>query len=77
MSLSSTIIKCIFMCQLAAYVGDREATPILLESLRLQEGYMGANARALEHLTKQGKIKRHIRQRIEGGVKVKRITWGL
>lgn len=32
------------MCQLAAYVGSRDATPILLESLRLQEGYLGAHA---------------------------------
>jgi glucosamine 6-phosphate synthetase-like amidotransferase/phosphosugar isomerase protein len=38
------------MCQLAAYVGDREATPILLESLRLQEGYMGANATGIATL---------------------------
>ncbi|MFH2111549.1 MAG: hypothetical protein ABIJ47_09865 [Candidatus Bathyarchaeota archaeon] len=32
------------MCQLAAYVGSRDAAPILLESLRLQEGYLGAHA---------------------------------
>jgi len=32
------------MCQLAAYVGGRDAAPILLESLRLQEGYLGAHA---------------------------------
>jgi len=35
------------MCQLAAYVGSREAAPILLESLRLQEGYLGAHATGL------------------------------
>ena len=40
------------MCQLAAYVGDREATPILLESLRFQEGYMGANATGVATLHK-------------------------
>ncbi len=32
------------MCQLAAYVGSNDAAPILLESLRLQEGYLGAHA---------------------------------
>ena len=35
------------MCQLAAYVGSRDAAPILLESLRLQEGYLGAHATGL------------------------------
>jgi len=35
------------MCQLAGYVGSREAAPILLESLRLQEGYLGAHATGL------------------------------
>ncbi len=32
------------MCQLAAYVGDRPAAQLLLESLRLQEGYAGGQA---------------------------------
>lgn len=35
------------MCQLAAYIGDRSAAPILLESLRRQEGYFGGHATGL------------------------------
>jgi glucosamine--fructose-6-phosphate aminotransferase (isomerizing) len=35
------------MCQLAAYTGSRDAAPVLLESLRLQEGYLGAHATGL------------------------------
>ena len=30
------------MCQLAAYVGDRPLAETLLDSLRAQEGYIGA-----------------------------------
>jgi glucosamine 6-phosphate synthetase-like amidotransferase/phosphosugar isomerase protein len=32
------------MCQLAAYVGDREIAPLLLNSLEYQEPYFGAHA---------------------------------
>jgi len=32
------------MCQLAAYIGDRPIAQLLLESLRLQEGYAGGQA---------------------------------
>ena len=32
------------MCQLAAYVGDREIAPLLLNSLKYQEPYFGAHA---------------------------------
>lgn len=32
------------MCQLAAYVGDREIIPLLLNSLKYQEPYFGAHA---------------------------------
>ena len=35
------------MCQLAAYVGDRPIAPLLLESLKLQEGYFGGQATGL------------------------------
>ncbi len=35
------------MCQLAAYVGDRNAAPILLKSLLLQEGYLGGHSTGL------------------------------
>ena len=43
------------MCQLAAYVGSREAAPILLESLRLQEAYLGAHATGMATIHR-GKI---------------------
>jgi len=32
------------MCQLAAYIGDREIAPLLMDALRLQEGYFGGQA---------------------------------
>lgn len=35
------------MCQLAAYIGDRPIAPLLMESLRLQEGYYGGQATGL------------------------------
>jgi glucosamine--fructose-6-phosphate aminotransferase (isomerizing) len=35
------------MCQLAAYIGESKAAPLLLESLRLQEGYFGGHATGL------------------------------
>ncbi len=42
------------MCQLAAYVGDRPVAPLLLESLRLQEGYAGGQATGLATLSDGG-----------------------
>ena len=44
------------MCQLAAYVGSREAAPILLDALRLQEGYFGGQATGLVALD-EGRIR--------------------
>jgi glucosamine 6-phosphate synthetase-like amidotransferase/phosphosugar isomerase protein len=35
------------MCQLAAYVGSRPIAPLLLESLKLQQAYIGAHATGL------------------------------
>ena len=32
------------MCQLAAYIGDRDISKTLMDSLRHQEAYFGANA---------------------------------
>lgn len=32
------------MCQLAAYIGDGDIAPLLIDSLRLQEGYFGGQA---------------------------------
>ena len=43
------------MCQLAAYVGDRPIAQLLLESLRLQEGYVGGQATGMATLS-EGKI---------------------
>lgn len=43
------------MCQLAAYIGDRPIAATLLDSLRLQEGYLGAHATGLAVLN-DGKI---------------------
>ncbi len=40
------------MCQLAAYIGDRPIAPLLMESLRLQEGYYGGQATGLGVLDK-------------------------
>jgi len=39
------------MCQLAAYVGDRPAAQLLLESLKLQEGYAGGQATGMATLS--------------------------
>jgi len=38
------------MCHLAAYVGDRPVAPLLLDALRLQEGYFGGQATGLATL---------------------------
>ncbi|MBN2334331.1 hypothetical protein JXL21_02145 [Candidatus Bathyarchaeota archaeon] len=38
------------MCQLAAYIGDRPVAPLLLETLRLQEGYFGGQATGMATL---------------------------
>jgi len=46
------------MCQLAAYVGDRPVAPLLLDALRLQEGYFGGQATGLATLNK-GRITMH------------------
>ncbi len=35
------------MCQLAAYIGDRSVAPLLMDALRLQEGYFGGQATGL------------------------------
>lgn len=35
------------MCQLAAYIGDRPIAPLLMDALRLQEGYFGGQATGL------------------------------
>jgi glutamine phosphoribosylpyrophosphate amidotransferase len=35
------------MCQLAAYIGDRQIAPLLLKALQYQEGYYGAHATGL------------------------------
>lgn len=40
------------MCQLAAYIGDRTLAKTLLDSLRLQEAYIGAHATGLATITK-------------------------
>ena len=42
------------MCQLAAYVGDRPAAHLLLESLGLQEGYAGGQATGMATLGEGG-----------------------
>lgn len=46
------------MCQLAAYVGDRPVAPLLLNMLRLQEGYFGGQATGLATLG-EGRITMH------------------
>jgi len=46
------------MCQLAAYVGDRPVVPLLLDVLRLQEGYFGGQATGLATLD-EGRITMH------------------
>ena len=46
------------MCQLAAYVGDKPVAPLLLDALRLQEGYFGGQATGLATLNK-GRITTH------------------
>jgi glucosamine--fructose-6-phosphate aminotransferase (isomerizing) len=43
------------MCQLAAYVGDKPLAKTLLDSLRAQEGYLGAHATGLATLN-EGKL---------------------
>ena len=40
------------MCQLAAYIGDRPIAPLLMDALRLQEGYFGGQATGLGVLDK-------------------------
>ena len=40
------------MCQLAAYIGDRPIAPLLMDSLRLQEGFFGGQATGLGVLDK-------------------------
>ncbi len=35
------------MCQLAAYIGDRPIAPLLMDALKLQEGYFGGQATGL------------------------------
>jgi glucosamine--fructose-6-phosphate aminotransferase (isomerizing) len=39
------------MCQLAAYIGNQPAAPLLLESLRRQEGYFGGHATGLSTIS--------------------------
>ena len=39
------------MCQLVAYLGDRAIAPLLIESLRYQEGYIGGQATGLATIT--------------------------
>lgn len=39
------------MCQLVAYLGERAITPLLIESLRYQEGYFGGQATGLATIT--------------------------
>lgn len=43
------------MCHLSAYIGDRPVAPLLLETLRLQEGYFGGQATGMATLS-DGKI---------------------
>ena len=38
------------MCHLSAYIGDRAIAPLLLETLRLQEGYFGGQATGMATL---------------------------
>jgi len=57
------------MCQLAAYVGEREKAPLLLRSLELQEPYLGGHATGLSVVT-EGEIKMkkeqgHVRHAME------------
>ena len=42
------------MCQLAAYIGDRPIAPLLMDALRVQEGYYGGHATGLGVLDKGG-----------------------
>ena len=42
------------MCQLAAYVGSRSIAPLLLESLKLQQAYIGAHATGLAVINERG-----------------------
>lgn len=45
------------MCQLAAYIGDRPISPLLLRSLELQEAYFGGHATGLGVITAEGELK--------------------